>query len=110
MLSDGAQRDACAEFFSLKGCDVHVAPDAAAARSLVRFSAYDVIVTDSEDGETRELLSAARRRNESVLPILLATSPRGEVDPRAIVLTKPFALGVILELAHDRPRRSPASA
>ena len=106
VLADDAQRQACADYFTLKGWDVDVAAETATAQSAVRFGAYDVIVTNSEDRETQQLTALARRRNGAVLTIVLSTDGSCDPDPSVITLTKPVPLGAMLALAagSDRAR------
>ena len=97
-LSDASTRSACTEYFVTQGCDVDPASDRDDAAPLLRFRAYDAVITDLPMGEeTLEMFVLAQRQNALVVPILLATSaPASSVAPFT-TLTKPLPLGDILE-------------
>ena len=96
VLDQTAQRLACADYYTQSGCTVDAAADAAHAESLLRFRTYDAVLTDLEDAH---LLALARRRNPAVLPVVLTTRDSPSLDATTVMLTKPFALSVVLDLA-----------
>jgi DNA-binding NtrC family response regulator len=111
VLTDDAQRDACAEYFSLRGCSVATAGERETAQALLHFRAYDAVVIDDDVEEVPRLIALARRRNAVVVPVVLSTiDPESASADDAIVrLTKAVRLETIREAVSRSRSRGEAS-
>jgi len=108
-VSDASTRSACADYFVTMGCDVDPTSGLDDAAPLLRFRAYDSVITDLPMGEeTLEMFMLAQHQNALVVPILLATSEPARSDAPFTTLMKPLPLGDILKAVraqHSLPDR-----
>jgi DNA-binding NtrC family response regulator len=106
-LSEAASRPACSDYFTQRGCDVDSAEDIREAEVLLRFRAYDCVVTDVDLGEdgrgaADRMIELARRRNADVVPVVLTTTTPLIADGSVVTLIKPMPLEKILETVRAR--------
>lgn len=99
VLPEDAQRNACAEYFALRGCDVDAAGIRERAFSLLLFRAYDVIVVDAAIEDSAPLFALAERRNPAVFPLILSTSDAHDAVQSIMTVTKWLRLETLLAIA-----------
>lgn len=104
VLGEDALRNACSDYYDVRGCDVDTAGSPAEAEPLLRFRDYDLVLADlpaaePARGEVLRLLGQVRR-SKTTVRVLLTTDQAGveRVDDSLFILTKPQPLDAILSL------------